>query len=164
MTLRAHNFVCRPSIKVNYKAKLYPLLKAFQRYVACHLSMRNRGNFWLLVVGNQIATLTPNPSFGHNLCFKYPNGSCELILDIQVLVAFQWYKEPLNPMNFDPCNCPLKIWKSIETPIPKVRAHLGVWGFIPSHFPASREHEMWLPNFIIGLHLYKPLPWSQAQS
>jgi hypothetical protein len=36
-------------------------------------------------------------------------------------------------MNFDPCNCLLKIWESIGTPIPKMGVHLGVWGFIPSH-------------------------------
>jgi hypothetical protein len=37
----------------------------------------NQGNSWLLVFGSQIDTLTPNLSFGHNLCFKYLNGSCE---------------------------------------------------------------------------------------
>ncbi len=42
----------------------------------------------LLMVMNQIANLTPNPSFGHNLCFKSPNGSCEPILDICVLINF----------------------------------------------------------------------------
>jgi len=31
---------------------------------------------------NQIAILIPDPSFGHNLCFKYSNESCEPILDI----------------------------------------------------------------------------------
>ncbi len=36
----------------------------------------------LLVVGSQIGNLTPNLSFGHNLCFKCPNASCEPILDI----------------------------------------------------------------------------------
>jgi hypothetical protein len=30
VTLETHNFVCKPPIKVNSKAKLYPLLKAFQ--------------------------------------------------------------------------------------------------------------------------------------
>ncbi len=95
----------------------------------------NRGDSWLLMVGNQIGNLTPNPSFGHNLCFKCPNGSWKLILNIYILRAFQWYKEIFNPMSFDPCNFPLKIWESIGTPIPKVGAHLGVWGFIPSHFP-----------------------------
>jgi hypothetical protein len=32
------------------------------------------GDSWLLVVGSQIDYLTPGPSFGHNLCLKYPNG------------------------------------------------------------------------------------------
>jgi hypothetical protein len=49
----------------------------------------NQGDFWLSVVGNQIGTLTPNPFFGHNFCFKYPFGSCEPILDIYVSRAFQ---------------------------------------------------------------------------
>jgi hypothetical protein len=38
-------------------------------------------------------------------------------------------------MGFNPYNYSLKIWESIMTPTPKVGAHLGVWGFIPSHFP-----------------------------
>jgi hypothetical protein len=38
-------------------------------------------------------------------------------------------------MGFDPYNCSLKMWEFIGTPIPKVGAHLGVWGFIPSHSP-----------------------------
>jgi hypothetical protein len=44
----------------------------------------NQGNSRLLVVGNQIGNLTPNPSFGHNLCFRFSNGSCKPILDIYV--------------------------------------------------------------------------------
>jgi hypothetical protein len=65
----------------------------------------------------------------------YSNRTCDPILDIYVLRAFQWYNELFNLMNFDPCNCSLKIWKSIGTPIPRVGAHLGVCGFIPSHPP-----------------------------
>jgi hypothetical protein len=37
-------------------------------------------------------------------------------------------------MSFDPCDRFLRIWKSTETPTPKVEALLEVWGFIPSHF------------------------------
>ncbi len=48
--------------------------------------------------------------------------------DIYVPRAFQWYEELFNPMSFDPYNHPLEIRKSIGTPIPKVGAHLGVWG------------------------------------
>jgi hypothetical protein len=36
----------------------------------------------LLMVGNQIANLTPGPSFAHNLGYRCPNGSCDAILDI----------------------------------------------------------------------------------
>jgi hypothetical protein len=95
----------------------------------------NRGDSWLLVVGSQIANLTTGPFFGHNIYFKYPNGSCKPILDINVSRAFQWYKELFNIMNFDPYNYLLKIWESIETPTLKMGAHLGVCGFIPSHSP-----------------------------
>jgi len=42
----------------------------------------NWGNSWLLMVRSQIGNLIPGPSFGHNLCFNYPNGSWEFILDI----------------------------------------------------------------------------------
>jgi hypothetical protein len=85
------------------------------------------------VVGSQSDTLTPDPSFGHNLSFKYANESCEPILNIYISRYFQWYKEIFNLMNFDPCNFPLKIWESIRTPTPNVGVHLGMWGFIPSH-------------------------------
>jgi hypothetical protein len=37
-------------------------------------------------------------------------------------------------MTFDPCNYLLKIWESIGIPTFKVGTHLGVCGFIPSHF------------------------------
>jgi hypothetical protein len=52
----------------------------------------NQVDSWLLMVRNQIANLTLDPSFGHNLCFRCPNGSWELILDIYVPRTFQWYK------------------------------------------------------------------------
>jgi hypothetical protein len=42
----------------------------------------NQGDSWLLVVKNQIVNLTIDLYFGHNLCFKCPNGSCKPILDI----------------------------------------------------------------------------------
>jgi hypothetical protein len=62
--------------------------------------------------------------FGHNLRFKNPNGSCKPILDIYVPSVFQWYKERIDPISFDPYNYPLKIQESIRTPTPKVGVHL----------------------------------------
>ncbi len=50
-------------------------------------------------VVTQINILTPNFSFGHDLCFKYSNESCKFILDIYILKVFQWYKKVFNPMN-----------------------------------------------------------------
>jgi hypothetical protein len=52
-----------------------------------------------------------------------------------ILRNFEWCKELLNLMSFDPWNYSLKIWKSVRTPSPKMGAHLGVWSFILSHFP-----------------------------
>jgi hypothetical protein len=62
----------------------------------------NQGDSRLFVVGSQIGNLTFGPSFGHNLCFKYPNESCEPILDMYVPKDFQWYKELFNAMSFYP--------------------------------------------------------------
>jgi hypothetical protein len=98
----------------------------------------NQGISQLLVVRSQTANLTPNPSFGHNLCFRCPNGWCKPISDIYVPKDFQWYKERFNPMSFDPCNHLLKI-----------EVHLGVWGFIPSHsfaLPGAWDVTLGLPS------------------
>jgi hypothetical protein len=116
----------------------------------------NQGNFELLVVGNQIDTLTLSPSFDHNLCCKYSSGSCEPILDIYVIQNFQWYNEVLNPMSFDFFNCFLNI------STPKVGIHLGVCGFIPSHFPTFLGVWIWLTGYTLNPHLPVPLPWSWA--
>jgi len=108
------------------------------------------------MVGNQIVNMTFGPYFGHNLCLKCPTGSCEPILDINIPRTFQWYKELFNPMSFDPYNRPLKIWKSIKTPILKMGTHLGVWGFILSTFLHSQEHEMWLPGSLLARTFASP--------
>jgi hypothetical protein len=53
-------------------------------------------------------------------------------------------------MSFDPWNRSLQIRESIETPTPKLGAHLGVWRFIPSR-------SLTLPgawNVILGLHYW----------
>ncbi len=71
-----------------------------------HSSRTHRGRVdsQLLVVGSQTASLTPYPSFAHNLCCRCPNGPCEFIFDIYTFIAFQWYKEHPNARCFDPCN------------------------------------------------------------
>jgi hypothetical protein len=95
----------------------------------------NRVDSRLFLVRNQIGSLTPGPSFDHNLCFRCPNEQCDPILDIYVSRAFQWYKKRHNSLSFDPSNRFLKFWESTGTPSPKVGVALGVWGFTPSHSP-----------------------------
>ncbi len=51
---------------------------------------------WLLVVGGQTASLTPAPSFAHNLGWRCSNDQCEAILDIYASRTFQWHQEHLN--------------------------------------------------------------------
>ncbi len=94
------------------------------------------------MVRSQIANLTPDPSFGHDLCFKCPNGSCEPILDIYVLKDFQWYNELFNLIGFDPYNHSLNIWASIRTLIPNEGSFLHI-------FLHSQKHEMWLSGFFL---------------
>jgi hypothetical protein len=121
--------------------------------MAHHLHIRKSSNSRLLVVGSQIDNLTFGLFFGHNLCFNYPNGSCEPILDICISRAFQWYNEPFNPKGFDTYNFSLKIREPIGTPIPKVGAHLEVWRFNPSHSPTLSG--AW--NVTPGLHSWPTL-------
>jgi hypothetical protein len=45
-------------------------------------SQVNRVDSRLFLIGSQIASLTPGPSFDHNLCFRCLNEQCEPILDI----------------------------------------------------------------------------------
>jgi hypothetical protein len=83
-----------------------------------HSTYMHRGwvDSWLLMIGSQIANLTPDLSFCHNLCCRCPNGLCEPIFNIYSFIAFQWYKEHINARCFDPYNRILKFWESQWTP------------------------------------------------
>jgi hypothetical protein len=53
------------------------------------IGCREEVDFRLLVVGSQIASLIPGPSFAHNLACRCPNGQCEAIFDIYASRPFQ---------------------------------------------------------------------------
>ncbi len=74
----------------------------------------------LLVVGSQTASLTPGPSFAHNLGYRYSNDQCEAIFDIYVSRPFQWHQEHLNSRCFGPCCQTLNIRESSRTPSPQL--------------------------------------------
>jgi len=102
MTLGAYNFSCRPRVEMKSKAKLYALSRAFQWYVASCLHASKSG--WFLTFnGRELnCQFDSRPFFGHNLCLKCPNGWCEPILDIYVLISFQWYKKTHQSIGFWP--------------------------------------------------------------
>jgi len=83
-----------------------------------HFTCTNRNwvDSQLLVVGSQNTSLTPGPSFDHNLCCKCSNGSCKAILDIYTSRPFERYNEHFNARCFDPCNRALSFWESWRTP------------------------------------------------
>ncbi len=98
----------------------------------------SQGDSIFLMVGSQTTNLTLGPSFGHNLCFKCLNGSCDPILNISISKAFQWYKELFKTMSFFPCNCLLKIWES-KSQSGKVLGNLGVHSLTLSYTPESMK-------------------------
>ncbi len=74
----------------------------------------------LFVVGSQTSSLTPGPSFAHNLGYRCPNDQYEAIFDIYALRPFQWHQEHLNARCFGPCCRALNIWESRRTPNPQL--------------------------------------------
>jgi hypothetical protein len=69
----------------------------------------------LLVVGSQTGSLTPGPSFAHNLSCKCPNDQCEAILGIYTSRPFQWHQEHPKARCFGPWCRALNIRESSGT-------------------------------------------------
>ncbi len=85
-------------------------------------------------------------SFSHNLCYRCPNDSCEVILDIYTSRPFQRYKEHLKARCFDPCNRTLNFRESQRT--------------FKSHF---RECE-WRPHTSLKVGLRQPPTLEQKKN
>jgi hypothetical protein len=94
---------------------------------------------WLLVVGNQTANLTPDPSFAHNLGCRYSNDQCEVIFDIYASRPFQWHQEHPNDRCFGPCCQTLNIRESRRTPNPQL---WECWAS-PPHFGKVGLRQNW---------------------
>ncbi len=90
---------------------------------------RERVDYRLLVVGSQTASLTPGPSFAHNLGWRCPNDQCEAIFDIYVSRPFQWHQERLNVRCFGSFYRALNIRESRRTPSSQL---FQVLGFTPT--------------------------------
>ncbi len=100
----------------------------------------------LLVVGSQTGSLTPGPSFAHNLSFRCPNGQCEAIFDIYASRPFQWHQEHLNARCFGPCCRSLNIRESRRTPNPQL---WKCWASPPHLAKVGLRQPPWLEQHLI---------------
>jgi hypothetical protein len=136
-TLEAHKLACKPSIAMSLKKSCSPHQEIFNgmSHIAC--TQGNQVDSRLLVVESQTFDLIPSLFFGHNLCFKCPNGQCKPIFNIYASIAFS--NDIKNSSNRWVLTLAILFWRfgsPFGTPIPNMGVHLGVWGFIPSHFLA----------------------------
>jgi hypothetical protein len=115
---------------------------------------RNKTDSRLLVVGSQTASLTPGPSFAHNLGYRCPNDQCEAIFYMYASGPFQWHQEHLNARCFMPCCRTLNIRESRRTPNPQLwkcwasPPHLAKVGLrhLPSKFAFKHMWWVWKPT------------------
>jgi hypothetical protein len=105
----------------------------------------------LFVVGSQIASLTPGPSFAYNLGYKCPNGQGEDIFVIYASRPFQWLQEHLNARCFGPCCRALNIRESWRTPNPQL---WKCWASPPHLAKVGLQHlDKHIKNVIYYRHL-----------
>jgi hypothetical protein len=71
------------------KQSCSPRRDLFNAMSHAQIGRREEVDSRLLVVGSQTASLTPGPSFAHNLGCKCPNCQCEGIFNIYVSRPFQ---------------------------------------------------------------------------
>jgi hypothetical protein len=110
----------------------------------------NRVDYRLLVGGNQTTNLTPKLSFGHNLCFRCSNGSCEPILDIYVQEIFNDIRNTSIQWVLAPAIVFWRFKSPFGTPTPTMGVHLGVWRLTPSHpfaLPRARDVTLGLASW-----------------
>jgi len=112
----------------------------------------------LLVVKSQTGSLTPGPSFAHNLGDRCPNGQCEAIFDIYASRPFQWHQEHLNARCFGPCCRTLNIRESRRTPRPQLwecwdsPLHLAKVGL--QHMICVRFESPSCSSLLFVIHMY----------
>jgi hypothetical protein len=80
---------CRVGSQRGLNQSCSPLRYLFNDVSHSQIVCREEVYSRLLVVGSQIASLTPGPSFAHNLGCRCPNGQCEAIFDIYASRPFQ---------------------------------------------------------------------------
>jgi hypothetical protein len=149
-------------LKWGLKQSCSPCRELFNGIWHTTFTQGNWGDYWLLMVGSQINNLTPNPYFGHNLCFNYPIGSCEPILDIYVPRDFQCYKWLFNPMGFDlvivlwKFRSPLDSNSQSGSSLGSVEVHSLTFSLIPSNMKCDSQALLLARTFVSLCFVHKP--------
>jgi hypothetical protein len=115
----------------------------------------------LLVVGSQIASLTPGPSFAHNLGCRCSNGQCEASFAIYASRPFQWHQERLNASSFGPCCRTLNIREFRRTPNPQL---WKCWASPPHLAKVGLRHSCIVSSFGLTFESFKELRVRQVWS
>jgi hypothetical protein len=111
---------CRVESQRGLNQSCSPCRDLFNAMSHTEIGRRKEVDSRLLVVESQTASLTPSPSFAHNLGCRCLNFQCEAIFDIYVSRPFQWHQEHPNARCFAPCYRALNIWESRRTPNPQL--------------------------------------------
>ncbi len=131
---------CRVRSRRGLNQSYSPRRDLFNAMSHSQIGHREKVDSRLLVVRSQTTSLTPGPSFAHNLGCRCPNCQCEGIFDIYVSRPFQCHKEHPNARCFAPCCWALNIRESQRTPTPNFSkcwasppdlAKVGVWHPMP---------------------------------
>jgi hypothetical protein len=80
---------CRVRSQRGLNRSCSPRQDLFNAVSHSQIGSRKEADSRLLMVGSQIASLTPDPSFAHNLGCRCPNDQCEAIFDIYASRPFQ---------------------------------------------------------------------------
>ncbi len=109
----------------------------------------NRVDSWFFVVGNQIVSLTPGPSFGHNLCFTCPNEQCNPILTSTIQDLSNVIKKATIHWVLTP---EIALWSFRSPPglhLPKWELPWECEDSLLHIFLHSQEYVMWLSGFLL---------------
>jgi hypothetical protein len=128
-TLNGHNSQLQNSIATRSEPSCSPCQDLSNDMLHTQIGCRKEVDSRLVVVGNQTVSLTPTPSFAHDLGCICPNDQCEAIFGIYVSRPFELYQEHPNARCFGPCCRALNIRESRRTPNPQL---FQVLGFTPT--------------------------------
>jgi hypothetical protein len=119
-TLGHHSFSPDLQLGRGLNQTCSPLRELFNAVSHSPSARRERVDSRLLVVRSQTVSLTPGPSFAHNLGCRCPNDRCKAISDIYTSRPFQWHQERPKPRCFSPFCQTLNIRESRRTPNPQL--------------------------------------------